>query len=93
MSRLYAETEDPASTTSFTDFFAPEGSLKVLHYSAVGADKITGLKQILMPTTGKKLWHHLPNVTTVSADDETTRTFTVLGVIQTSYEGGNCSQA
>lgn len=91
--RLYAETEDPASTTTFTDFFAPEGSLKVLQYSAVGAEKITGLKQALMPTTGKKLWHHLPNVTTVSAEDDTMRTYTVLGVIQTTHEGVNCSQA
>lgn len=61
--------------------------------TAVGADEITALKQTLMPTDGSKIWNHMPNVTTVSADEDTSRTYEVLGVIQTTFEGGNCSRA
>ncbi|KAJ4418773.1 hypothetical protein N0V82_005338 [Gnomoniopsis sp. IMI 355080] len=91
--QLYAETEDPASTTTFTDFFTSNGSLIVLGNKATGADKIVALKQALMPTDGTKLWNHVPNVTTVVADTDAEKTYEVLGVIQTTFTGGNCSQA
>ncbi|KAF3769474.1 hypothetical protein M406DRAFT_335362 [Cryphonectria parasitica EP155] len=93
LQELYAETEDPASTTSFTDFFTPNGSLIVLQYTAVGAERITGLKHALMPKDGSKLWHHVPNVTDVYADTTWNKIYEVKGVIQTTYQGGNCSQA
>lgn len=91
--RLYAETEDPASTTTFTDFFQVNGSLVVLGNKATGAKQIVALKQALMPTDGSKVWEHVPNATTIVADTATEKVYEVLGVIQTTFTGGNCSQA
>lgn len=61
--------------------------------TAVGADEIVALKQLLMPTDGSKTWSHLPNVTTVYSESDTDKTFYVQGVIQSTFKGGNCSQA
>lgn len=60
---------------------------------AVGAEQIVALKQALMPTDGSKQWNHVPNVTTVAAETASSRTYDVQGVIQTTFDGGNCSQA
>lgn len=91
--RLYAETEDPVSTTTFTDFFPSNGSLIVLGNKATGADQIVALKQAIMPTDGSKIWNHVPNVTTVVADTDAEKIYGVLGAIQTTFVGGNCSSA
>lgn len=46
-----------------------------------------------MPTDGSKVWNHVPNATKVVADTDTEKVYEVLGVIQTTFTGGNCSQA
>lgn len=90
--RLYLATEDPASTTAFTDFFPANGTLVVLKSVAVGAAQILALKQALISTDGSEVWNHMPNVTTVFADTGESTTFDVLGVIQSTI-AGECSQA
>lgn len=91
--RLYAETEDPVSTTTFTDFFSANGSLVIRGREAVGSEQIVAFKQALMPADGSKLWNHLPNVTTVYSESDANKTFDVLGVIQVTFKDVNCSQA
>jgi hypothetical protein len=51
------------------------------------------LKEELLPIMGNKQWNHLPNVTTVDSETSAEKTYQVLGVIETRYDGGNCSQA
>ncbi|KAK1957620.1 hypothetical protein LY78DRAFT_697134 [Colletotrichum sublineola] len=90
---LYASAEDYQSTDTFTDFFVPEtGRLIVLENSATGAEDIK-LKQALLPTTGVKHWNHLPNVTSVVSETATEKVYNVFGVIQSIFDGGNCSAA
>lgn len=91
--RLYLSTEDPAVTTTFSDFFTSDGQLIVRGITATGSDEIIALKQQLLPTAGNKHWNHRPNVTTVDSESETQKVFHVLGVIEATYDGGNCSQA
>lgn len=91
---LYASAEDYKSTDTFTDFFVPEsGRLIVLENNAEGPAAIVKLKQALLPTTGQKHWNHLPNVTSVYTETATQKTYDVLGLIQTRFDGGNCSAA
>ncbi|KAI4627665.1 uncharacterized protein J4E84_005501 [Alternaria hordeiaustralica] len=90
---LYASAEDPSATSTFTDFFTPNGQLIVLENTATGSEEIVALKEELLPVAGNKLWNHLPNVTTVDSETTAEKTYQVLGVIETRYDGGNCSQA
>lgn len=90
---LYAETEDAIATTSFTNFFIPQGALIVLGHKAVGAAEIVAFKEHLMPIDGLKIWNHVPNITTVYSETETNKTYAVEGVIESTYVNGNCSQA
>ncbi|KAG6364678.1 hypothetical protein INS49_006282 [Diaporthe citri] len=82
---LYAETEDAIATTSFTNFFTPQGALIVLGNKAVGVADIVALKEYLMPTDGSKIWDHFPNVTTVYSETDLDKTYAVEGVIETTY--------
>ncbi|GKT56049.1 hypothetical protein ColTof4_11542 [Colletotrichum tofieldiae] len=91
---LYASAEDYKSTDTFTDFFVPEsGRLVVLENDAQGPAAIVKLKQALLPTTGVKHWNHLPNITSVHSETTTEKVYDVLGLIQTRFDGGNCSAA
>ncbi|KAG4031289.1 hypothetical protein MFRU_009g00790 [Monilinia fructicola] len=90
---LYLSTEDPAITTAFSNFFVPNGQLIVRGIVATGSKEIIALKQRLLPTAGNKHWNHRPNVTSVYSESSTQKVFTVLGVIESTYDGGNCSQA
>ncbi|KAK1985951.1 hypothetical protein LZ30DRAFT_706985 [Colletotrichum cereale] len=91
---LYASAEDYKSTDTFTDFFVPEtGRLVVLEHDAQGAEAIVALKQSLLPTTGTKHWNHLPNVTSVYSETATEKVYNVFGLIQSIFDGGNCSAA
>ncbi|KAK2627826.1 hypothetical protein QTJ16_002472 [Diplocarpon rosae] len=93
LTELYLMTEDPIVTTTFSDFFTTDGQLIVRATVATGSDEIIALKQRLLPTLGNKRWNHRPNVTTVDSESCTEKVFQVLGVIETSFKGGNCSQA
>ncbi|EAT78947.2 hypothetical protein HBH56_072080 [Parastagonospora nodorum] len=90
---LYASTEDPAVRETFADYFTTNGTLIVRGIVATGADEIIALKEKLLPPAGNKHWNHKPNVTTVDSETATQKTYQVLGVIQSTYDGGNCSQA
>ncbi|KAM3413473.1 hypothetical protein BST61_g11595 [Cercospora zeina] len=90
---LYSQAELSTATTSFTDFFVPNGRLIVLGKTATGAADILAFKQELLPPNGNKHWNHRPNVTTVAEDTSERKTFHVLGLIDTTYDGGNCSRA
>jgi len=90
---IYSSAENPTSTTDFTNFFTPTGTLIVLSYTAHGSDEIIKLKDKLLPPDGHKQWNHLPNITTVYSDKKTKKIFDVSGVIFSTYTGGNCSAA
>ncbi|PZD36281.1 hypothetical protein A1F97_08375 [Pyrenophora tritici-repentis] len=81
------------STTTFTDFFTKDGKLIVVENVASNPKDIIALKQELLPTAGTKHWNHLPNVTTVSSETSAQKTYEVLGIIESRFDGGNCSQA
>ncbi|KAK6854448.1 hypothetical protein PG995_009541 [Apiospora arundinis] len=95
LKELYASAEDPSATNTFTDFFTPAGQLLVLGHVATGAEPIVALKQQLLPAAANKHWNHLPNATTVDSETAGQKTYQVLGVIETRFDGasGNCSQA
>ncbi|KAF4301702.1 hypothetical protein GTA08_BOTSDO09645 [Botryosphaeria dothidea] len=54
LKELYALSEEPASTDTFTDFFTADGVLIVRGTTATGAAEIVQLKQRLLPTAGNK---------------------------------------
>ncbi|EMF16086.1 uncharacterized protein SEPMUDRAFT_61626 [Sphaerulina musiva SO2202] len=93
LNELYYQAEQPPSTTEFTDFFTPDGKLIVRGIVATGAAEILALKQRLLPTAGNKHWNHIQNATTVDSESSTQKTYQVLGIIDTTYDGGNCSRA
>ncbi|RMZ73585.1 fungal specific transcription [Pyrenophora seminiperda CCB06] len=93
LKELYASAEDPSATTKFTNFFTTDGQLIVLTNTATGSEQIIKLKEELLPPAGNKHWNHLPNVTTVASETSAKKTYQVLGVIETRFDGGNCSQA
>ncbi|KXS94380.1 hypothetical protein AC578_6584 [Pseudocercospora eumusae] len=93
LQELYRSAEDPAATTKFTDFFTSDGQLKVVTQVATGSEEIIALKQKLLPVAGNKHWNHRPNATTVDSETSTAKTYHVLGAIDTTYDGGNCSRA
>lgn len=80
-------------TTGFTDFFTPAGRLIVLGNVATGPAEIVALKQELLPPAGTKHWNHRPNATTVADETAAAKTYQVLGIIESRFDGGNCSQA
>ncbi|EME45699.1 hypothetical protein DOTSEDRAFT_71410 [Dothistroma septosporum NZE10] len=93
LKELYASAEDTAATTAFTNFFTSTGQLIVLTNTATGAEEILALKQKLLPPGGPKHWNHFPNVTSVDSETTAQKIYKVLGVIETTYDGGNCSSA
>lgn len=93
LEELYTSAEDPSATDTFTDFFTPTGQLIVLANVATGADAIVDLKKALLPTVGTKHWNHLPNATTIDSETAGQKTYNVFGVIETRFDGGNCSKA
>ncbi|KAF2764454.1 hypothetical protein EJ03DRAFT_392045 [Teratosphaeria nubilosa] len=90
---LYASAETLTATTSFTDFFPPDGQLIVLSNVATGSAQIIALKQKLLPPNGNKHWNHVPNDASVDAETKDFKRFQVLGKIQVTFDGLNCSQA
>lgn len=93
VSRLYATAETPSATTTFSNFFTSNGRLIVLSNTATGAQQIIALKQRLLPPAGNKHWNHRPGSTTVSSENGAQKTYLVVGEIQTTFDGGNCSKA
>ncbi|KAK8116167.1 hypothetical protein PG984_012669 [Apiospora sp. TS-2023a] len=93
LKELYSSAEDTGATTAFTDFFTATGQLLVLGSVATGAEAIVALKQQLLPAAGTKHWNHHPNATAVDSETAGQKTYQVLGVIETRFDGGNCSQA
>ncbi|KAF1934782.1 hypothetical protein EJ02DRAFT_439654 [Clathrospora elynae] len=93
LKELYASAEDPSATKTFTNFFTTDGQLIVLANTATGSDQIIALKQELLPQLGNKHWNHIPNVTTIASETSAKKTYQVLGVIETTFDSGNCSQA
>ncbi|KAH9841244.1 Extracellular protein 53-1 [Teratosphaeria destructans] len=90
---LYASAEDSTATTSFTDYFPPDGQLIVLSNVATGSAEIIALKQRLLPPNGNKHWNHVPIDASVDAETKDFKRYQVLGKIQTTFDGLNCSQA
>lgn len=60
---------------------------------ATGPEEIVALKQQLLPTAGNKHWNHRPNATTVADETDAAKTYLVLGIIESRFDGLNCSQA
>ncbi|KAH7119182.1 hypothetical protein EDB81DRAFT_766800 [Dactylonectria macrodidyma] len=89
---VYTTIEDRKATTCFTDFFVPEtGRLVALDFDARGAEAILATKQYILPPNGDKHFNYRPNVTSVYSDTPTQKTYDVQGILETSFDGGNCS--
>ncbi|KAG5655170.1 hypothetical protein KAF25_001943 [Fusarium avenaceum] len=89
---LLKNNEDPTTTSSYTDFFARNGSLIVLGNKATGANAILQSRAAMLPADGSIQWNHFPNKTVVAKDSATEKTFHVYGVMQTvTTADGNCS--
>ncbi|KAH6693748.1 hypothetical protein F5X68DRAFT_228157 [Plectosphaerella plurivora] len=89
---VYTAIEDPKATSSFTDFFVPEtGRLAALDFDARGAEAILAIKQFILPPDGNKHFNYRPNVTSVDSNTPTQKIYDVQGILETSFDGGNCS--
>ncbi|KAF7554618.1 hypothetical protein G7Z17_g2763 [Cylindrodendrum hubeiense] len=91
-SELFIQNEDPTSTSSYTDFFAPNASFIILGDVATGPDAILRARGDMLPSDGSLQWNHIPNTTIVSAESATEKTFHVFGVLQTiTTANGTCT--
>lgn len=91
--RYYVISEDQYSTSNFTDFWPADGTMILAGNEYVGTDKILAVKQALLPPGGDKSWWHLIRSSAIVSEDDTSKTYEAEIVIQTTYVGGNCSQA
>jgi hypothetical protein len=89
----YLTSEDKNSTTSFTNFWPENGTLTIAGSSFTGWDSILAVKQSLLPPSGNKSWWHLIRGASITGETDEDKTFVANIVIQTTYVGGNCSQA
>ncbi|OHW90604.1 hypothetical protein CSPAE12_10868 [Colletotrichum incanum] len=89
----YLTSEDKDATTSFTNFWPADGKLILAGRTFSGSSAMLGVKQSLLPPGGNKSWWHLIRGATVAGETEADKTFVAEIVIQTTYVGGNCSQA
>ncbi|KAK2038318.1 hypothetical protein LZ31DRAFT_533617 [Colletotrichum somersetense] len=89
----YLTSEDKEATTSFTNFWPPDGKLILAGRTFLGYSAMLSVKQELLPPAGNKSWWHLIRGATVADESETTKRYVADIVIQTTYVGGNCSQA
>ncbi|KAF6823380.1 hypothetical protein CMUS01_10717 [Colletotrichum musicola] len=89
----YLTSEDKNATTSFTDFWPADGTLVIAGRTFTGSASILGVKQSLLPPGGNKSWWHLIRGASVAGETGEEKTFVADVVIQTTYVGGNCSQA
>ncbi|KAH7371182.1 hypothetical protein BKA66DRAFT_573130 [Pyrenochaeta sp. MPI-SDFR-AT-0127] len=91
-SELLRNNENATSTSEYTNFFAPNGSLIVLGDVATGPEAILRSRAAMLPLDGSIQWNHFPNTTSVSAESSTEKSFQVSGVLQTvTTADGNCS--
>ncbi|KAK7413925.1 hypothetical protein QQX98_007192 [Neonectria punicea] len=91
-SELLRNNEDPTTTTTYTNFYAPNGSLVVLGDTSTGADAILTARAAMLPSDGSIQWNHFPNTTTVAYESATEKTFQVAGIMQTvTVADGSCS--
>ena len=88
----YQISEDHKATTTFTDFFAPNGQLIAAGKPYTGKG-ILAVKQALLPPNGNKVWWHLIEDATFVGEDANSQTVNAKITIQTIYHPGNCSQA
>lgn len=91
--RYYVVSEDKASTSTFTDFWPSDGQMIIAGNEYVGTDKILAVKTTLLPPGGDKSWWHLIRSSKLVGEDDTAKTYEAEIVIQTTYVGGNCSEA
>ena len=89
----YLTSEDKNSTTSFTNFWPADGKMILAGNVYTGSATILAVKQNLLPPTGNKSWWHLIRGASVTGETDADKTFVANIVIQTTYVGGNCSQA
>ncbi|KAM5348952.1 hypothetical protein ACJ41O_008775 [Fusarium nematophilum] len=89
---LLRNNEDPTTSSTYTDFFAPNGSLIVLGEVSTGPQAILRARGAMLPADGSIEWNHFPNTTVVAAESATEKTFHVFGVMQTvTTADGGCS--
>ncbi|KAL0938562.1 uncharacterized protein CTRU02_205172 [Colletotrichum truncatum] len=89
----YRISEDKTATTSFTNFWPADGQLVIAGRTFSGSAAILGVKQSLLPPAGNKSWWHLIRGASVAGESDDSKTFVANIVIQTTYVGGNCSEA
>ncbi|KZL75392.1 hypothetical protein CT0861_04375 [Colletotrichum tofieldiae] len=73
--------EDPTTTDSVTEFFAPSGSL-ILGDMSVTGDQILEARGAILPADGSVQWNHFPNKTIVASETPTNKSFVVSGVLE-----------
>ncbi|KPM45612.1 hypothetical protein AK830_g936 [Neonectria ditissima] len=89
---LLRNNEDPTTTSTYTDFYAPNGSLIVLGDTATGAANILSARAAMLPIDGSVQWNHFPNTTVVAFESATEKVFEVTGVMQSiTVADGTCS--
>lgn len=86
-------SEDSYATDNLTDFWPSDGQMILAGHEYVGIDKILAVRQALLPPGGTKSWWHIIRSSSVVSEDDSFKTYEAEIVIQTTYEGGNCSQA
>ncbi|OHX00288.1 hypothetical protein CSPAE12_01064 [Colletotrichum incanum] len=83
--------EDPTTTDSVTEFFAPGGAL-ILDGVGIKGDQILEAREAILPTDGLVQWNHFPNNTIVASETPTNKSFEVAGVLEiTLPANASCS--
>ncbi|CAN8096182.1 unnamed protein product [Discula destructiva] len=91
----YRIQEDKHATTTFLDMWTPDAVMVLQGTEIHGPDAMLAMRNKLLPAnaTPSKDWWHVIQSAEVDSKDESTKTYLVTMIVQTTYTPGNCSQA
>ncbi|KAK2625047.1 hypothetical protein QTJ16_005416 [Diplocarpon rosae] len=90
---FYYTSESRSSAVSYKSFWPEDGRMILAGHQFNGTAAILAAKQRLLPPGGDKRWWHLIRGAVVKGETVADKTYAVDVVIQTTYLGGNCSEA
>lgn len=87
LTTYFPTSEDPASTTSWTNWWAETGSLTFRGVEYAGAAKRLAVKQSILPPGGNVTWNHIITDVAVKSETATSKTYNESAVIEIRNTG------
>ncbi|KAI6365610.1 hypothetical protein MCOR14_010964 [Pyricularia oryzae] len=92
LSAYFPFSEDPAATTSWTDWWAADGSITFRGRIYDSAAKRQALKRSILPADGSITWNHVVGQVTVAAETARSKTFSESVIVEIGNKAkGTCA--